>query len=138
MTESSELRATFGTTKAPIQADKAFKKPLQHFQDMGVDGIAWILLDTDAGIRISANIYNGKAGKNFQPKTFDIPEDIGPLTKNYDEVDPAECPITVAGAAKVAAEAATTEAATTEAAADPEPEPDADASEVEEDTDAEA
>ena len=101
MTESSKLREKFGVSKTAIKADRAFKKPLQHFQDMGVDGLAWILLDTAGGTRVNANTYNGNAGKNSNPKTFDIPTEekaFNTMIKGYTEVPVSECPITITGA----------------------------------------
>lgn len=95
-TKSSDLRKKYGVNKAPIPATRAFVKPLDHFQDQGIDGKAWILFNEDEGTRVSVNTYNGNAGKGFRVQTHGIPADekeIAILTKGYTEVKVSDCPV---------------------------------------------
>jgi len=101
-TESSLQRKKFGVSKAPIQATRAFVKTPDHVfgnADKPSDVKCWMLFNDQTGTRISVNTYNGNAGKGFVAKEHPIPTDTKEqaiLTKGYDEVPVAQCPVAVA------------------------------------------
>jgi hypothetical protein len=97
-TSQKALRAKFGVKQTPIQATQAFKK-VMPFDHEGTETRSWILITPDNKI-VRANLYNGQAGKNFNPddSTRDKPvseKDMKRALKGYEEVPVEECPIAV-------------------------------------------
>ena len=94
------MRAKFGVTQKPVEAVKAFKKAMSFDHD-NVTAESWILLTPDNKI-VRANLYNGQAGKNFNPVDNTQPapaadtKEYRKATKGYTEVPVDQCPIAVA------------------------------------------
>lgn len=95
-TKSADMRKKYGVSKTPIPATRAFVKDMDHFQDKGIDGKSWILINDNEGTRTSVNTYDGNAGKGFKAKAIPMPADekgVHQMLKGYTEVDVATCPV---------------------------------------------
>jgi hypothetical protein len=101
-------RTKFGVTGKPVRAIRAFRKDMD-FDHKDTKTESWILI-TPENTLVRANLYNGQAGKNFDPKTLTHPapadtKELNRKLKGYTEVSVNLCPIAEAVAQTPAAPA---------------------------------
>ena len=93
---SKEIRQKYGVQEAPIEADRAFVRPM-NFDHDDVDAKSWILVRGDQ--RTSVNTYDGNLGRKFnqdslQWYSFDLEnKKLSKKLEDYTEVEIEDCPI---------------------------------------------
>lgn len=89
-----ELRDRYGVNMAPVPATKAYKKPLEHFVNKGIEAFSWILVNDSDNTIVYANTYRGKVGDKWRPKIMKMGTDtLQKKLRGYVEVPVTECPV---------------------------------------------
>ena len=69
----AESKAKFGVTGQPHSATRVMSRDLDHFQEKGIDGKALLVIDDTQGTITGMNVYDGKAGKGYDPEFYRNP-----------------------------------------------------------------
>lgn len=92
--DEKEQRETFGVSKAPIPATRAWTKPLEYFQTQKIDGISWVLVNDNDKTVVYVNTYNGKAGRKFKAKKLPLDETkLAKKVKTFSKIGVSQCPV---------------------------------------------
>jgi len=81
----AQNRKKYGRNEGPLRGTMVLSRELPHFQEQGNNAHAIIVVDTDAGTAISANVYSvgakdgigGRLGKNYDPESMTQPIPAG-------------------------------------------------------------
>ena len=88
--KKAEFRKRFGKAGGALVGTRMLSKPMEHFQDQGINAHSVILINDDNGTFTQANVYDGNLGKNYSPEnyTHELKEDSSKKWKGYSESTP--------------------------------------------------
>lgn len=103
--KSREIREKFGVARRAVEATRVFTREM-GFDHKHVDTQTALVINEDEGTYCHLNLYDGKLGRNVEPRSFPLKlDDEGAInakwldrkTKKMQELDPDDYPDVIVG-----------------------------------------